>query len=458
MTRYVISSLVMSDENPTGIPGGPNSENQMTEFSPLTRQIANAIADCSAETQVQPQDLTRKVFLSFLKGQKGLDPQEMTRVRDHMSTVGGFAGLLTSFFSGQITRSTVEKCEIREIAKLNRRSTKQLKNDYLFLERFGEVAKGLAVEIKKLPLTGYCARAPKGVCARVVTLALSDLHLGSRMDPRDLPYRFDFKEESRSIASIMVRLNEFKPDHRHESELIIWIGGDLIRGEIHDPGAGRPGAEQSADAMWLLTQAVRLAASEWKKVTVYCSTGNHDRDHSRHPSGAIEDRWDSRATVIYYGIKLATQHLRNVRVEIPRTSQCSWEVFGHRVWADHGDYGFKTGNPAKSINVGKLNTQMQSINLAEVEYGRRPYSVFLAGHIHQGVHIPLPVGELITNPPLVPVDGFARGIGHHRTKSGQVMFESVPGYPVGDLRFQWITPEIMKDKSLDKIIIPFKDF
>jgi hypothetical protein len=427
-------------------------------ISPFTRDIANGIAECCAAKQVPPQDLRWGDFKKWLKETKGLDSAELRQVEVHVSSVGGYTTLRNAFFVAAATAGAVEKVQMQSVAKLARANVSALANDEVFLARFREVMEGLLREFKQYAPFGFAVKPAKEKTQRVVTLALSDLHFGSKLDPRELPYRYDFEEEARALSSVMVRLCEFKQDHRAESELVIWLGGDLIRGKIHDRQAGRAIAEQGADAMWLLTQAIRMAAGYWKRVTVKCSTGNHDREEARNPGRAFEETWDSRATLIYFGVKLAVADLRNVTVEIPRTPFVQYEPFGHRIYATHGDTNLETGNPAKAINISRLDQQMKTINLAEVQAGNKPFEAFLVGHIHQGIHLPLPVAHLVANPALIPADGYARGVGYPVSRSGQVLFETTPDHVIGDLRFLDVTPETLKDKALDKVLRPFHDF
>jgi len=394
-----------------------------------------------------------------LKEEKELSEQEMVEVRLHLQRIGGFQNLRNSFFVASPSAALVEREEMRGLAKLSKANGLVLAHDELFMSRFTEVMRHVSVRLSKSPVPTLRGPAKgKTKTNRIVTLMLSDLHFGSKLDSRELPFRYDFEEEARALASVMVRLCEFKTDYRAETELVIWLGGDIISGKIHDKQSGHNAADQCADAMYLLVQAVRIAAKHFNKVDVYCSTGNHDRDESRHQDRAFQQKTDSRATVIYTGIKLATDHLPNVKVHIPRTAYCEWEAFGHPIYATHGDTGFSTGNPSRRVSVDALDAQMKTINLARVARKLKPYEAFLAGHIHQGMHLPLPVGELITNPPLIPVDGYSEGVGYALTRPGQTLFESTPKHVVGDLRFLHVEPETLKDRSLDKVIVPFRDF
>lgn len=432
-----------------------------TAISPLTRQIADAIGECCGARKVQPVDLTHGDFVRWLKDEKNLSTDDLRKVRLHLQRVGGFQNIRDNFFVGSPSPALIEREEMKGFAKLAKANTLAMAHDEMFLARLAEIMAKVSKELvkAKVPTLSGKPRDVRAKTARVVTLMLSDLHFGSKLDPRELPFRYDFEEEARALSSIIVRLCEFKVDYREESELILWIGGDIARGKIHDKQGGRPAAEQFADAQWLLLQAIRIAAKHWKKVTVYCSTGNHDRDESRHSDRAMDEKFDSRATMVYVGLKNALACCTsNVTVHIPRTAYCEWEVFGHPVYKTHGDTHFEVGNPSKSINIEKLEKQMKTINLARVHRGLKPYKVFGAGHVHQGAHLPLPTADLIVNPALIPIDGYAESVGYALSRPGQTLYESTEHHPVGDLRFLDVRPETLKDKSLDKIILPFQDF
>jgi predicted phosphodiesterase len=435
--------------------------NASSAISPLTRQLANAIGECCGAKKVQPYDLQPAAFFRWLKEERDLSADELRKVREHLSRVGGYQQLRNAFFVGSSTPSTIEKEEMKGIAKLGKENVVALAHDEIFISRFREVMDGVVKDSRKLLSPyGYSTKQTKEKTERAVVLALSDLHFGSKLDAREFgdDYKYDFPEEARSLASVIRRTCEFKRDHRDETELVIWLGGDLIRGKLHDRELGRMLAEQSADAMWLLSQAIRVAAGNFKKVRVFCSSGNHDRDTERHPHQAQEEKVDSRGTVIYFGVKLAVAHLPNVTVTIPRTPQADIEVLGHRIYATHGDTNFRVGNPAKVIDIKSMDQQAQSINLKEFTDGRSPYKVFMTGHVHQGLHIPLPTADLVINPTLMPTEGFAKSIGYLLQRPGQVMFEVTRAYPVGDLRFFFVDSDTVKDAALDKVIAPFKDF
>jgi hypothetical protein len=63
---------------------------------------------------------------------------------------------------------------------------------------------------------------------------------------------------------------------------------------------------------------------------------------------------------------------------------------------------------------------------------------------------------MITNGALVPTDGYAASIGLLESNAGQMLFESVKDFPVGDTRFIRVSSKDDNNKELDKLIKPFE--
>jgi hypothetical protein len=184
---------------------------------------------------------------------------------------------------------------------------------------------------------------------------------------------------------------------------------------------------------------VRACAAHFKKVTVRCVVGNHDRSPDSHPGRAIAGRIDSEATKIHWALKLALQDIRNVEVVIPMSSFLTYDLFGEPVYLGHGDVNLNPGYPGSKINTKALESQINNLNVGAVAKGMKPFRLFMVGHVHVGSLVHLPMGDLITNGTILPPDPFAQSIGYYSTARGQVMFESVPGHIVGDYRFLSVT-------------------
>lgn len=294
---------------------------------------------------------------------------------------------------------------------------------------------------------------------RYFNIILSDLHFGADIDGEETGGpTFSKKEESRRLAKVVNEVCTYKEEYRNSTELNVILLGDIIQGALgHDPRDGAALAEQYCRAIHLLIQALGIFSQKFKKVNVYCNPGNHDRIISRHVGRAIHSKYDSYATMLYYSLKKACSSIANINFIIPKTPYVIVEVFDKKIYAWHGDTGIKTGNVGKAINIKSINDAINSINASLAD--TKEYSAFVCGHLHLGTVSFLPNNTtLIVNGGLPPFDPFCVSLGIQESSSGQMLFESVPNFPVGDIRYIRVDSETDKDESLDKLIEPWESF
>jgi predicted phosphodiesterase len=293
---------------------------------------------------------------------------------------------------------------------------------------------------------------------RFINLVISDTHFGSDVKKEETGVaNYGVKEESRRLAKVVQETIAYKKEHREHTALNLLLIGDLTNGTLHDPRDGAPLAEQVCRAIHLLTQAVMRLASEFQEINVYCESGNHGRRKERHHNRATNQKWDSYETIIYYSIKQAVANQKNVKVHITKKPYDHYEVFGKKIMYTHGDNVINPGYPGKDIKIGSLETQLNKINASLKD--TEEYSVAIVGHVHTFSQTLLSNGVyMITNGALIPPDDFAVSIGILESPCGQLLFESVEGYPVGDTRFIRVGITEDNDASLDKIIKPWDNF
>ena len=318
-----------------------------------------------------------------------------------------------------------------------------------YIAKFSEgVFKGRMVPLK--------TNKPPKVIKRNVNLVLSDHHYGSDIKKDETGFQdYGRIEESRRLAAVIKETIEFKPQYRKETELTIHLLGDMIENKLHDPQDAAPLSEQVCRAIHILSQAIARLADAYPKVTVKCATGNHGRTLSRHEKRATSAKWDSIETMIYSSIKNSLSSYKNVSIEIPKTPYVVTETLGAKIFSTHGDTVLNPGNPGKSINTRNLEHQVNNINATLRD--NQEYQVFIMGHIHTASITHLNNGVVvITNGALCPPNGFSSSIGILEGHGVQVLFESVPGFPVGDIRFIKVGAKEDADASLDKIIKPWE--
>jgi hypothetical protein len=292
--------------------------------------------------------------------------------------------------------------------------------------------------------------------SRTITLMLSDLHIGADIDGKETGTGVSFGrlEESRRLAAVIREAIDYKPQYRSQSRLVVALLGDIIENNMHDPRTGDLLSIQICRAIHLLIQAIAKLASSYPEVVVECATGNHDRNTSRHHGRAVHGKYDSHSTVIYYAIKAAMKNVPNVTVNIPKSPMSSYEVYGQRIGYTHSDTVLKTGGVYSTVNVKGLEAQINKLNAGLPDQSE--YVAMLYGHTHIGHLIHLSNGcTLLGNGALPPPDSFAVSIGSAESNNGQWIFESVPGYAVGDVRFIRCGKNYDQDESLDDLIKPW---
>lgn len=322
-------------------------------------------------------------------------------------------------------------------------------------ELFEREMKSVLAKLKPVEITPFKSE-PKKKISRAISLVLSDLHFGSDIKKEETG-KLDYGriEESRRLARVIQETLEYKPQYRAETELNLLILGDVIQHQLHDPRDGAPLAEQAARAIHLLSQAIGQCVARFPKVKVIFATGNHGRNTARHHGRATNQKWDSIETIIYFALKNAFRTSPNITFDLPLTPFAEYKVFGKKVFVTHGDGVLNVGYPGSNINTKSIETQINKINAALPD--SEEYVVFVLGHVHTGAVIHLGNGSVvITNGPLVPSDQYAVSIGLMEAACGQQLFESVPGFPVGDIRYIKVSIDDDKNAELDKLIQPWE--
>lgn len=327
----------------------------------------------------------------------------------------------------------------------------------LFLEQFKEMCQ--EVFTGKLKPSGYALKTrTKRKMKRILNLLLSDLHIGARLEGKELPIPFGPEEESRRLAHVILNTAEYKTDHRDETTLNVYLAGDVVEGLLmHELRSGAPLVEQAVAFMRHILQALLFLSHHFPYVRVFCQTGNHGRNKLIHAERASHMKYDSHEGILYNAIKIAVEfgRLPNVSVEIPFTPYCAVDLFGHKALITHGDMGpINFGNPGKSIPVHSIEKQIAQINSTRI-YGGHTYSIVAGGHVHTGAHVYLANADVIINPALVPSNQHALALGYV-SACGQRIWESTPSFPCGDMRLIKVGVEQDRDSKLDEIISPYR--
>lgn len=425
---------------------------QEKQKSEIASKIAETIADCADEMGVEPCDLSYfdwREYTKYAWGQSiyGIVPRDITKA-------GGWARIRDSFFPPKATAQGIERRQIEKHALINRKLAKEAISVEYILQRIENLSEKV-FKGRIAPVQPPVADEPS---ERVLHVILSDLHFGAdiRGEETGGP-NYGRVEEARRLAEVLRQVITYKPEHRKQTRLRIALLGDIVENELHDPRDGAEVAEQCARAIHLLTQFVATCAAHFGKVDVVTQSGNHGRRKERHHGRATSGKWDSYETIVYYAIKKALSEQKNVSVSITKMPYASWEEFGRKFIASHGDSMLSVSNPGKSIATGKIEADLNRINASLPDTDE--YAVAIIGHVHVPLATQLSNGVyLITNGSLMPLSPYLLSMTMTEVVSTQVMFESTEKFPVGDKRFISLTTDTDADASLDELIKPWDGF
>lgn len=304
----------------------------------------------------------------------------------------------------------------------------------------------------KVAPTGYARTAPSQTSKRSVCLLLSDLHLGAELSSLDEPIPFRAVEEARRLEFVMRQAIDYKPQYRKTSKLVLLLNGDIIEGQLgHQIGAGAPLTEQKAIFWHLFRRMVGEFSRAFPEVEVHCQPGNHGRDKVRHPGRATWRKWDGHEWECYYALAQMCSGLRNVKFSIPFRAVSVVELHGSKLCLTHADTEIKLGHPdgAAKQNARELDRVNATRTFGHV------FDAFAFGHYHTGRFLP-GTPDVIFNPALIPPNGHARASGYIGEVCGQFLWESVEGFPVGDVRLIKVGRDQDEDERLGTILTPFR--
>jgi len=255
------------------------------------------------------------------------------------------------------------------------------------------------------------------------------------------------------MAKLVEQAVLWKPEHREETNLQIVLNGDILHGIIHLAEANvKDIQEQIWGAAAILTKAIGFLSQHFGRIDVLCLPGNHDRATYRTHDRAITQRWNSHSHSVFLALRCWFNQTKHVNFDIPMSGLGTYRLpGGELVVATHGDTEPSTSNVGKSFNVAKTTQALLKLDASDVFEDK--VSVVLFGHWHQPSQFMLPDGTTcVVNGSLIGSESFAQnGIGFFNSMPAQVMFESVPGYPVGDFRIIQLR-DADNNEDLDKII------
>lgn len=259
---------------------------------------------------------------------------------------------------------------------------------------------------------GKCKQSGKSSSTAIVML--SDLHLEERVDPdvcmgNEYNLKIAKTRNDRVIGTMCEVLTAQRKFHPW-TELVIWLGGDMISGAIHEELEATNFAGP-AEAI-LFAQDMMLANIEHlqkellpTKTTIICNMGNHGRTtHRKRFADGYNHSWE---WLCYHNMARLFEKSKSTEFIIAKGSLVEVLIEGHAVRFMHGD-DVKFGGGVGGVFIPLAKKIMNWDK-------RWKASKTILGHFHQHFH----VSNAIMNGCLIGVNAYAIAGGFDATTPSQ---------------------------------------
>lgn len=254
---------------------------------------------------------------------------------------------------------------------------------------------------------------------------LSDCHVEEVVDPRAVANRNEYnlqiaqRRMERYFDGVewLVRFNRGAWSIR---DLVLWLGGDLMTGHIHEELVETNELSPVETVLelrgWLRRGITQLLQdTELERIVIPCSYGNHGRTTSKR---RIKTGAQNSFEWMLYQI-LATDFAEEPRVRfaVPRGAHAYVEVFDYTLHFCHGDdVRYWGGVGGLSIPLGKRIPKWDNVKRSHFHH---------VGHFHQL----LDLGHTLVNGSLIGYTDFAFSIGadYEPPQQGFYMLDSKRG-------------------------------
>jgi len=211
----------------------------------------------------------------------------------------------------------------------------------------------------------------------------SDLHYEETVDPKTVDGLNEYnikiaKERFNKVFQNGLKLVDMSRSKSNIDNLVLWLGGDLITGYIHEElmenNAMSP-IEASIDVYKLCVSAIDFLVENggFKKITIVTSVGNHSRTTEKmRVSTAVENNFE---WLIYNFLVTHYEKSDTVRFKLSRGYFNYLDVYGYSIRFHHGNYiRYAGGVGGISVPINKAIAQWNQGKTASID-------VF--GHWHQ---------------------------------------------------------------------------
>jgi hypothetical protein len=242
---------------------------------------------------------------------------------------------------------------------------------------------GIALSLGKTRIRPQPLSVSMSDKAEAVAIALaSDWHVEETVESASVnglnEYRLPIaKTRIEKFFSTIARLTEIERHGAKIDDLILWLGGDLMTGMIHEELAESNSKTPTQVILWLqdrLADGLATLKPHFKRIIIPTSYGNHGRTtiKTRHATGAAH----SYEWLLYKILEGRFHGDQQIEFQIADSYFNFMEVYGRRLRFHHGD-ALKYNGGVGDISIG--------VNKAIAAWNRSPNraDLDLFGHWHR---------------------------------------------------------------------------
>lgn len=251
--------------------------------------------------------------------------------------------------------------------------------------------------------------------AAIVILA-SDWHYGEVVEPDTVSglNAFDLKEAERRVglfwSRIPARIEAIRKDGAEVTTVVLWMGGDLMTGRLHDYKTSMPPTSEARALRGIFRDGIKWMLDECqiKQMVIPCSYGNHGRTSERKKISVGAE--NSFEWMIYKDLEDEFRGESRVRFEVSDGDLLYLDVFDRTIRFHHGD-AIRGGN-----GIGGLAPPMMRAH-ARWNASKRA-DLTCVGHFHQLCDF----GAVMVNGSIKGYDAYAQHMGFSSEPPQQWLF------------------------------------
>lgn len=268
----------------------------------------------------------------------------------------------------QKTEDNTNKKAVNQLLKENERLSKLL---------------SIKEEVPDFKMVSITASKTGGNTEATAFALASDWHLEQRVDPNKIMYPNEYnleiaeKRAKQFFQGTVVLIKEAEQNVKVKN-LVLWLGGDFITGNIHTENlkiCQLGSAQAICFARDLLISGIEFLLKETDvDITIPYNHGNHARITDKVWKSSEED--NSLEYILYDDIAFHFKDERRIKMVAPKGSVAMIDVYGLKICFVHGHHGFRymDGVGGLYIPARKYVTR---------KFGKlNPYLVIM-GHHHQ---------------------------------------------------------------------------